>query len=114
MYHTTTNTEWLINVTQDDIDNGIRGRTRSCPIALACQRVLANEKFSWYISNGCAPRTDFTLLELFIRDWLDLHIPTTVYYVTKNNKEVNDFVIRFDSGERVNPFTFTLVKWKNA
>jgi hypothetical protein len=70
-----------IQVTQDDIDNGVRLSGKLCPIALACLRTIG-----------------MNYAEVFdLWGWCN-DIPT----------EVQDFVLAFDRDLPVQPFSFTL------
>lgn len=79
-----------IKVTKEHIGNGWRGNAESCPIGLAvCEALGYNDKGPLFV---------------------------TRYGVTYNNariadfkgklKKCKDFIIAFDAGEPVKPFTF--------
>jgi hypothetical protein len=76
-----------INVTQDDIDNGCRGNAIACPVARAAARVLDASHMS--------VRTK--VLE-FVDPLILILLPPAVV----------EFIRRFDSRVRVQPFSFSL------
>ena len=78
----------LIQVTQEDIDEGERGHCYYCPVALAIGRTLNRRNFIYVGGQG-------------IRDvakWVIETLPPGVL----------DFVCKFDNGEPVSPFSFEL------
>jgi hypothetical protein len=75
-----------IQVTQDDIDNGVRCSVKRCPVALACLRTIG-KNYS----------------QIWEEYWPDFHDPS------KNiPSSVLIFVRAFDSGNIVQPFSFVL------
>lgn len=81
-----------INVTEADIATGTRQSATACPIALAAMRVLDLE-----------PGWAFAFL-----DWLSIHDPArTTPHTYRLPDEANNFIIAFDEGALVAPFTFT-------
>lgn len=74
-----------IIVTQEDIDNGIKGSECDCPVALAIKR-----KFS--VDRG-------------IVDGIDIEINGVTYYTPER---VYYWIERFDAGLPVQPITFEL------
>lgn len=79
-----------IEVTQQDIDNGVPGDAESCPVALACQRTIP----------GCHDLTvgDDTIEFDIDGDAMAFDLPA----------EVATFVHRFDCKDAVAPFAFDL------
>ena len=88
----------MVNVTQPDIDKGLKGMTACCPIALAVKRQHPCQKCFVY---------GFTL-EIFYPD-------TGVSNFYKLPEEAGLFIANFDSGSKVNPFHFkvTLIQFRN-
>ncbi len=82
--------KYNIEVTQDDIDKGIRNSDTSCPIAKAVRRATGNKK----------PNA-ISIVRHKIRVG-DSEAPTT--------KTIKDFIEKFDSVGRkaVKPFSFVL------
>ena len=76
-----------ITVTQDDIDNGCQGNAIACPVARAAARVLDDR----YLS----VRTN--VLE-FVEPLILIPLPSAAV----------EFIRRFDSRARVEPFSFDL------
>lgn len=81
--------EYLINVTQEDINNGKSGSPWSCPIALAGKRVFGNS-FTWGYSSGHTQDGG----------------PLKTYIALTN--DAPDFVNRFDKRLPVEPFSFAV------
>lgn len=79
-----------INVTQEDIKNGIPGDPYCCPVARACARALNNKTVS---TTGLSINYWPTPY-----DFKSLHTPSTV----------TAFVYSFDNGEDPGPFEFEL------
>ena len=78
----------LIEVTQEDIDNGSPGKAGLCPIALAMSRSTGKQ---WRVAN----------LTCFCPEewpWDDILLPL----------EAVQFVKAYDSGDGVEPFSFAL------
>jgi len=75
-----------VEVTQDDIDHGERGRCQTCPIALALKRATGE---AWSV-------TDVIVYQVGRPEyaWLPAR--------------AEGFVHRFDDCEQVKPFTFKL------
>jgi hypothetical protein len=79
--------KYTITVTQEDIDTGERDDCNRCPIALAAGRVLGGKVIvddDWIISRADFNDSDFYAL----------------------TDEARQFILRFDAGEPVSPFTF--------
>lgn len=76
-----------VEVTQADIDEGERGHCAQCPIAKAMERTTGEV---WHV----------TLFGAFPRD---RYVPTA-----QIPSKVQEFILAFDRGEPVTPFTFTL------
>jgi hypothetical protein len=74
-----------VEVTAEDIEKGVRNDSRCCAVARAAQRAL-----------GCEVRACWGLLEL----------PSGKKAVTP--RKYNEFIERFDAGEHVEPFSFTV------
>lgn len=85
-----------VNVTSDDIKNGVRKDPRCCPIARAVNRTLdiedGVEVYEFYIQTD-----DYT-----ITGYGDIH--REIYALPKNAVE---FICDFDSSKPVEPFEFT-------
>ena len=88
----------IINVTQSDIDNGIRNSTCSCPIALAAKRA---------INDGALPSVCCSDIEFEYKTERDgdvvyrfksAYLPTIA----------RDFIRKFDNGGTVEPFSFEI------
>jgi hypothetical protein len=81
-----------IEVTQEDIDNGLRGNCRQCPIALVVARstgalyVSVNSGIQWSYFRGCVSPEHWRRIPL----------------------EVFRFMSDFDRGRPVEPFSFEL------
>lgn len=87
------NTTREINVTLDMIKHGKPARTCNCPISLAvAEKVKPNLKVS-ILSEDCAIYEDGWKHEVAL-----VKLPI----------KVGNFVLRFDTGMAVEPFTFTL------
>jgi hypothetical protein len=83
-----------VEVTQEDIDNGKRGRCFSCPVALAIQRAI-NKIYG--ISSGSVT----SLHIMYCNSHNDLVVLETPEYVRQAIKW-------FDRTGQMKPFTFTL------
>ena len=78
-----------IEITQHDIDNGVKGEYQLCPIARAVKRKI----------NG-----EVIVLEDDISIFTTDIIRRYSYY--KLPQKAKDFMQRFDDGKKVKPFTF--------
>lgn len=78
----------IINVTQEHIDKGKRGRACGCPVALAVLELL-NVKY------GLVSVSPYTLY-IEINNYRPFRLPP----------EATRFVSLFDDGQEVSPFTF--------
>ena len=78
-----------IHVTQEHIDNGIRDSCLQCPIALALLEALP-------IHDVWVHKEEISIFD------------ATSNKVYGPNLQVRDFITRFDAGEEVEPFSFTL------
>jgi hypothetical protein len=76
-----------INVTQDDIDNGNVGDACACPVALALRRAFKTGGYDFYVEDKC----------MFVNN-----------YAYFNPPEVKNFIVNFDHGIKVEPFSFEL------
>jgi hypothetical protein len=82
--------EITVNVTQRDIERGIRSKCSDCPVALAVKRALGKR------------------VKVFSG------VSTSYLYLDHNKKpfplpaSAVEFIDRFDSGHKVEPFTFKL------
>ena len=74
---------YKIQVTKEDIKNGIRNDTCSCPIALACKKALKTNEI------------DVGETKLYVQN-CRYNIP----------KKVQNFISCFDTGKKVKPFSF--------
>lgn len=82
----------IINVTQEDIENGIRHSCFSCPIALAVKRETG--------CNCSVESANFHLkARIFMMGSYEAYFP---------GKEAEDFINNFDGGKPVKPFSFEL------
>lgn len=79
----------IINVTEDNILNGLTCDSANCPIALALL-----DKY-----NECLPLVDTHEISVRLNDKV---------YVAKTPKEAIEFIDNFDVGYHVEPFTITL------
>lgn len=75
-----------VEVSQEDIDNGVPGRPYSCAVALAVRRADGG----WVSFVGSS--------EVRLRDHAWCSLP----------EHVQQFIIDFDHGRRVEPFAFDL------
>ena len=80
-----TSMEFEVEVTQEDIDQGVRKDNCNCPVALAVKRATGREDVS-VARNTIALGRD------------------VIFRV----KKICDFVFDFDEGKPVEPFTFTV------
>lgn len=78
-----------VSVTKRDIEEGDRFDGRSCPIALAIRRAMRTKSVAVIGANI-----------IYIRKLL-----------WKGEKRVKDFIRKFDSGQRVQPCSFTITKY---
>ena len=84
--------EIIVNVTEKDIEQGRKRNCRHCPIALAIRRKFPGDSTVVRVDRKIA----------FI--W-----PTGgSYFATDLPRAARDFVVDFDSGRVVSPFTFNL------
>ena len=74
-----------VAVTQDDIDRGEMGHCATCPVARALERATGKP---WYVGQSWA--------------WLALPPETQIALPP----EVTAFILAFDHGEKVAPFSF--------
>ena len=77
---------YTIDVTQEDIDQGERDKCRRCPIALAMKRVFPGKVSLVYGTVA----------------WVDLDRYADL------PDEAQQFIMYFDEGEPVEPFSFSL------
>ena len=84
----------IINVTQEDIDNGEDGKSTRCPIALAVNR--------FFDYKGNASVGQFMIRVSGIEK---------DYKLTKNCER---FISRFDDHKMVHPFHFRLLEYKHV
>lgn len=82
---------FVIEVTQEDINNGKRGNCRKCPVALACMRSMPG-----FV-------VDVSTREIFIQ-----HTSEHIVKSVPMSYTVRDFVVNFDSHGYVEPFSFVL------
>lgn len=85
-----------IEVTQEDIDNGVGGNCAYCPVARAAARAFPDKPMVRVGSNI-----------LWVFDTLDTRRPRMEYTLPV---KASDFIARFDKHgpEAVAPFTFTI------
>lgn len=81
--------KYTIEVTSEDIANGIRMRACLCPVAIAIQRITKR------YAGVCQSYVDFPDENGRL---VTLNAPTSV----------NDFIKKFDSSKEVEPFIFQL------
>lgn len=82
-----------INVTRDEIENGLRGKADCCPIALAVIHALEKE--------------DITYDGIEVDGGIKIIIDRDEYrwdYRVKDYQKVNDFIKAFDNEDFVSPF----------
>jgi hypothetical protein len=86
-----------INVAQKDIDDGVRESCAACPVALAIRRKIRQGGIAvadrYMVVSGVQVTSSHTL------------IGTSSY---SNPPEARAFIVAFDSGETVEPFSFDL------
>lgn len=75
-----------IKVTREDIRNGRRKSTTSCPIANAIKRTFKKKNVCVGVGDFCIGKKEFLL-----------------------SKRAKGFISRFDSYKKVNPFQFSVV-----
>lgn len=75
-----------VSVTAEDIEKGQRMTADRCPIALAVHRIEGYENAAVYPGSGVVLDSKYA----------GCPIP----------EEAKDFIIRFDTGDKVKPFTF--------
>ena len=80
-----------VNVTQEHIDKGERYSTSACPIARALKDVLP--------ADSCAVN---------VRAAVAVWFQNSGYYRAWLPHSAQDFVVEFDSGQDVEPFSFEL------
>ena len=85
-----------IEVTQKDIDKGLKSTCYYCPIALAFKRKIKSE-----IALGVAVNAK-NVHHFHEKSWHRYDLP----------KEAKKFIQRFDSDQPVKPFTFEIKKIK--
>lgn len=85
----------LLEVTRDDIDNGMRSSADTCPIALALirevKKITNNEPY-----------------EVEVDGSFSFYVGWTKYNARKPYKELEQFVKRFDAEDYVAPFTLAI------
>lgn len=86
-----------IQVTQDDIDKGIRGDMFNCPIVLALKRDLGNDKSYRIIPDNTEGLGILEICELEVGD-----------RTLALSNEMNTFAKKFDAEEEVRPFEFEI------
>lgn len=74
-----------INVTQEDIDKGQRRSPETCPIALAASRILSS-------------KVQVGIIGMYTKQRAITNIPLLA----------KQFIIKFDDGEKVGPFSFEI------
>ena len=84
-----------IEVTQHDIDYGVRGEYSLCPIARAVKRKINGEVIVF------GDDISFFTTDIIRR-----------YSYYKLPQKAKDFIKRFDEGKKVKPFTFEARKTK--
>jgi hypothetical protein len=82
-------TETTVNVTQDHIDRGVAKNCEFCPVALALKK-----SFPGALDVGVNQAT------------LSFSDPERRFWWTEAPDEVSDFIIMFDCGQPVEPFSF--------
>ena len=85
-------TEYIIEVTQEDISNGVRGFCSLCPIARALKRTF--------------PEWD-CIVQGNNFEFRQINSPYEVVYM-KTSNEVRKFISRFDRYFSVFPFSFAI------
>ncbi len=94
-----------VQVTQKDISDGVRFKGKLCPITLALARALPNHRvyssYGDFDSTGAFYRMDYSDTELYdTEDELGKKISLP--------EDVLSFMLCFDNGSFVFPFSFTL------
>lgn len=82
----------IINVSQEDINNGIAKSNISCPIGLAIKKIFPYSK-------------------IFVNPWTEITVGYFKYKLTKNCLR---FMRDFDKGDLVHPFKFNLMEVKSV
>ena len=91
---------YKIEVIKDDIENGIRGHSDCCPIALAVCRVFERK------SEDIEVEVDGSDINFMFED-------VQIGYATHKDSElVRKFVERFDKEELVFPFEFSIIPYE--
>lgn len=85
----------LLEVTRDDIDNGIRSSASTCPIALALIREVRK------ITND-------EPYEVEVDGSFSFYLDNQKYNARKSYIELDEFVKRFDAEDYVAPFTLAV------
>jgi hypothetical protein len=85
----------IIQVTQKDIDKGLKSSCYECPIALAFKRKVKNQILFGYAVN-------YESIDHFTKD--------NKWYIYALPKKAQTFIKRFDGGKPVEPFTFEIEK----
>jgi hypothetical protein len=82
----------VIHITQEDLDHGVRGNCGFCPVAVAAERAFqALAAFVYFASGRC-------ILELGCNGGRQFELPSLI----------GKFVLAYDNGEKVHPFSFTV------
>ena len=85
----------LIKVTKTNIKNGLTGDCHNCPVALAVRREFRLKEHQVDVSGGLI---NFCVKKSVGYEYQDFEHP----------KEVAEFIDKFDSGEKVKPFSFVM------
>lgn len=91
--------ELLIDVTQEDINEGFKCDCTFCPVARALARHIINTKVMYVLVD-----TEYMKLSRVgakLADRTDIRICRTP-------DKARDFIYRFDDGDEVHPFQFTI------
>ena len=85
-----------IEVTQDDIDKGLRCNGTECPVALALQR---------YVKDAALVTSAFVYFE---RKWQGSHPYFDTNKIAETPAVASRFILDFDQHKSVTPFSFNL------
>ena len=92
--------KFQIDVTKEDIENGIRCSTSCCPVALAINRALGLKSEWRYITVSETADTETDIIDIEFNMY---GIEDCTY-----EQKILDFIFDFDRENYVQPFSFTL------
>lgn len=80
----------IIEVNQDDIDNGKKCNSNYCPIACAVRRAIPNSEYISMSAWGLRINNKYVMLD------------------DETDEKLANFVLHFDAGNKVEPIKFEL------